>query len=271
MCVVNEKVMRVLSFDVGLRNLAYALVRFDNPVTPKNASQSKWADFHIEAWDCVDVLKECGCEAKNCNKVSMDQCIQFISRVLMDKKELLREPIDYVLVERQMRKAPRNLMASVAVLCFYHHYHLFKEASDKEEAPRISLISAKGKLQINLLKDVFAFDEQHPQVFHHVNSKDLTASQNKTRRKKKAVELCRTILNDHPQLRSLVEWFDKHKKKDDLADCLLQSIFFLQDKMGGKKKRKKTAAVSTSDATEKAKAAAPKKKTSKKRKRASDD
>lgn len=234
--------LRILSFDVGTRNLAYCLIRYENPPAKlkKDAvNTTKWQNLHVEAWECVDIFEETGCEAKNSKKVSIDRCLTMLNEVLHSRQHLLDKPIDYILVEKQMRKAPRNLMVSVGLLCYYQHYWLF--APRKNPAPKITYVSSAGKLKINTSEDVFAFDAQHPPVFHHRNDTSLTASQNKTKRKNKAIELCRLLVNRMPHWKVWAPKVQKGgPKKDDLADCLLQVIHFLQDKMGHTSKTKTT-------------------------------
>ena len=42
-------------------------------------------------------------------------------------------------------------------------------------------------------------------------------------RKKKSIEITRNLLLENNNINSWLEYFNKHKKKDDLADCFLQA------------------------------------------------
>ena len=46
-------------------------------------------------------------------------------------------------------------------------------------------------------------------------------------RKKKSIEFTRDILIKENALTKWCEYFDSHKKKDDLADCFLQGRWYL--------------------------------------------
>jgi len=221
--------MRVLSIDVGTRNLAYALVNY-----PDDAKG--WVDLSIEAWENCDVLTEGGSTVKNSKTINIERCVRYVFEAMNTRfDKLFKESVDRIIIEKQVRKAPRNLMVSVALLSYF----LLKVP----DIP-IDLVSATGKLKINIEEKSFAFSESTPSVCHYTNDKQLSASQNKTRRKKKAVELCDTIIK---QCKRLQHWKDTFrargtaKKQDDLADCFLQALYYLQTKLQVKSTKKRTA------------------------------
>jgi len=236
--------MRIISFDIGIRNLAYCIMKTTPSTSANDASESKseeqkthpWSILTIEAWECVDVLTDSGCKAADCKKVSMDRVAQHVTSTLHRRENLFfKEPIDYILVERQVRKAPRNMMTSMAVLCYFLNYNLHQSPEHPVQIPRPVLVSAAGKLSVNVEPACFA---SNTAVHHFANDKSLNASQNKTRRKNKAIELCKTILDFTPSLQSWKSFFIRGKK-DDKADSFLQGLYYLQNIMPTKPTRKK--------------------------------
>ena len=47
-------------------------------------------------------------------------------------------------------------------------------------------------------------------------------------RKKMSIDVTRNILNEKGSLLKWIEYFDKHKKKDDLADSFLQALWYIK-------------------------------------------
>jgi hypothetical protein len=283
----KKKEMRILSFDIGVRNLSFCMIRVQG---------DQWDTVHIEEWQVIDVLTESDCQVKNSKTIPIDKCIQFVTRVLHQRRDIWgKEPIDHIVIERQMKKAPRNVGLSIAVQCYFLNYYLNanrkKEKSerkreskanpqensepgareiiivsddddecnedqeDEEEevksdnhttVPKITFIAAKNKLQVNIKEGPFAYTSDHQREYHYTKDTTLTAAQNKTRRKNKAIELTRLILEKRVSSSEKKQWlpvFQKHKKRDDLSDCYLQALWYLQDKLGKKPKKVKVVQV----------------------------
>ena len=50
-------------------------------------------------------------------------------------------------------------------------------------------------------------------------------------RKKEGIKITTKLLNENMNINSWKNLFDKHKKKDDLADCFLQCLWFINNKL----------------------------------------
>jgi hypothetical protein len=174
----------VLSFDVGIRNLAFCLV--DGRTNEEGASNK------ILMWDVLDI------KAKDMETMS--------SKLVSMLFELFgTENIDQVLIENQpVMKNPT--MKSVQMII----YTFFVCAREVGMSPigKVTLVpaSCKNKFCDQILK------ERDP-------SSITTAKSSYTQNKKRAVETTRMMVP--------TEWkdfFDSHKKKDDLADAYLQAL-----------------------------------------------
>jgi len=73
-------------------------------------------------------------------------------------------------------------------------------------------------------------------LYHAGNKLNGTGMENRgrartqyTARKKASIELTHAFLKDHPQDPAITRTFEGSKKKDDLADALLQAVHYCQD------------------------------------------
>jgi hypothetical protein len=122
-----------------------------------------------------------------------------ISRIMTDKLDRLLQngpTIDAIIIENQISPIATRMTSIQGMLTQYFIM--------KNREQQIQYISAKNKLK--------AFDVDKECY------KD---------RKKSGIEICKTLLEKQD------EWcafFMKHKKKDDLADCYLQGIWYIDNK-----------------------------------------
>jgi hypothetical protein len=153
--------MKILSFDVGLKNLAYCVYE---------TSEDK-----ILTWS-VDEIK--GCE---------------ITRAMVKHLDSLNLECDTILIEKQPTR--NNKMRIIENLI--HVYYVIKSPEKK-----IVVYSPKHKLGKETFKGAKMYRE----------------------RKKLGINRCNSYL-----LQNKAEWIDffsKSKKKDDLADSLLQALSY---------------------------------------------
>ena len=82
--------------------------------------------------------------------------------------------------------------------------------------------------QYFIMKDVYniEFISSSNKLKDFSNNKNTTYSE----RKKKGVEICEEFLINNETISNYLEMFLNSKKKDDLADCFLQGIWYLKDK-----------------------------------------
>ena len=107
--------------------------------------------------------------------------------------------IDTVIIENQISPIANRMKTLQGMIA---QYFIMNDVTD------IHFISASNKL-----KDFIA-------------NKQTTYSE----RKKKGIEVCEEIVINNDQLNEHLTLFENSKKKDDLADCFLQGLWFLKEK-----------------------------------------
>ena len=160
--------MLILSFDVGIKNLAYCLMD---------------SDRNILDWGIIN------CEASNTTLKMIEE---------LDSIDYLLSA-DTILIEKQPACNPKMRIISMAL----YVYFTIRILHEQERKANILFYPAKYKLKC--CDEKFEFN---------VKSKYL-------KNKKLAVEHTKILIKTHN------EFFLKHKKKDDLADCFLQGLSYI--------------------------------------------
>lgn len=253
--------MSILSFDVGQKNLAYC-------VTDWNKDIEGDISVNINKWDIIDISFEnnsdenlnnfiqnykkmkigdlqnnmikYGLSISNLKKKQLLEKTEeyFINEGLLKKKltildistilikkldELdILDNIDTVLIENQpcmknptMKSIQMVLYSYFIIRGFIDNAKNSNNINDKDtnkyKLKILKFISAKNKL-----KKCEKIDELKERT---KNYKD---------RKKLAIEYCTYVLNKHNENEN-ISFFNSHRKKDDLADCYLQAMYYIDD------------------------------------------
>jgi hypothetical protein len=160
----------ILSFDVGIKNLAYCLIDYEK---------------NILDWNVIN------CESNNNILTLIEE---------LDNRPNLLEATT-ILIEKQPSFNPKMRIISA---CIYTYFTL-RIQHELSKKLKMMFYSAKHKLK-------------NPHV------ENITASTKYQKNKKLAIAETKYLLNNS-------EWlifFDKNKKKDDLADCYLQALSYLR-------------------------------------------
>lgn len=203
-----EYIMRILSIDPGIRNLAYCVLHVEK--TPDEAevvaSDSKLVHIpRIVAWDvgdlCADIKKPTFYQVSKCLIAMLHDCFG-------------DEEYDHVLIENVPSLA-NPILKSVAMI-IYSFFEI--KAFQLGNACNVRMVSATNKLKVKQIPRTGEIEEA-------INARTT----NKYRRRKLlSVEYTRHylkhILNDPEQLAR----FDADKKRDDKADTLLQAMHALE-------------------------------------------
>lgn len=220
--------MRLLCFDVGVKNLSY----IDIDVRENES------DPCIRRWGVIDITRGRGTPKEAMRNV--DVVITMMLHALHDPEEeggggfvqlrshtshtSVQEDIpdedqpcyDYVLIENQpVIKNPTMKTLQIA-LCTYFQTMKMLAPMFGPKVGAVRFVSAGSKLG--------------------AEGKGLTYAE----RKKQGVVMCRTLLDTVTCPAHVVDAFERSKKKDDLADTFLLALAFLQNRLspsgGGLKK-----------------------------------
>jgi hypothetical protein len=276
--------MILLSFDVGIKNLAYCLLSI-NEIKDTNEDNSKHF-IEIVKWNIIDlscdkeagietvekILKQC-CKCKksatyythsntmlpedvmkfckkhaeeaqlpmhpkllksnsknghtpyivplsiinkkvSCNKINIVDLGKNIKRHLDVIFAEHMDKIDAILIENQIG----NLAGRMNVLQgMISQYFIMRNITN------IEFISATNKLK--LFKTVI---NKKTEDANGGNLDNVLENEKKLykMRKDAGKMVCRSLLSFYPKLNVWIATYDKHKKKDDLADCFLQGYYY---------------------------------------------
>ena len=188
----------LLSFDIGIKNLAYCILKY-------NAEDN--SDITIIKWNIIPLLDK----NEKCKGFPLDELTKRMYEQL--NKEFYSYDIDIVLLENQpVLKNP--VMKSVQMILF--SYFQYQKIMLNREIKLIKFINAGNKLKVG-------------RNFNEINyNVEINAIKSKyTRNKKFAILYTDKILIDRLKDSKNNEYFNKHKKKDDLADAFLQAIYYI--------------------------------------------
>jgi hypothetical protein len=218
---------RVLSFDVGIKNLSFADVSFSaHPPTIEesdvvNEENKDGLDRRVRVmgWDVVDFMD-------NARSTGIDHLSTLLLECLRDRFCDNDVTYDHVIIENQP-VAMNPTMKTIQII-LYTYFQTVKMLFGCVKS--VSLVSATLKLRS--ISDT-AKNENGTMMAHKPTYAE---------RKKLAVKLCRDFLGSSRFVQDniSVERFEKCKKKDDLADSLLQALAFHDKVLIKKTKTRRT-------------------------------
>lgn len=187
----------ILSFDIGIKNLAYCILDKDED-----------NKLSIIKWDIIKLLED----NEKCKGFPLDELTKRLYKQL--NSHFYSYNITKVLLENQpVLKNP--VMKSVQMIVFsFFQYQTILLA---REINTIKLVNASNKLKVG-------------KTFTEINNnEDIIKIKSKyTRNKKFAIEYTYKILQDRIEnFETLIEYFKENKKRDDLADAFLQGMYYI--------------------------------------------
>ena len=148
-------------------------------------------------------------QSKNASKVDLINIGINLKYKLNNMLENI-DSIDYVLIENQISPIANRMKTIQGMIVQYF-------IMSNIDVTNIEFISASNKLKE-----------------YNTSDKDKEKDKEKTKyadRKKMGIIKCLEELNNNFNYTDKIDFFNTHKKKDDLADCFLQGIWFIKNKL----------------------------------------
>lgn len=258
--------LKIVSFDVGLRNLALAILEMKLPAPsqpkqtkllanetskPVDGFQAPWRDCALLHWELIDILKDNGNTATNALKVTIADYVPMVHATLRKRLPLFQDA-DAILIESQPNIGKEKIQ-NVAILMYaflkQHYWVDWNAVPATNAAPIVAFVSSRLKLRVlvdprnfyQVLKPKATsaatdVDDGTPFVREETTAPKKGAKASAARRlkyqknKKDILPLADAILSGI-SIRCgvhVIAAYRKAKKKDDLADALVQGISYLQ-------------------------------------------
>lgn len=183
--------VNVLSWDCGLSNIAYCLVEYVN---------NEKTEFKVRMWENFSL-----------NELEVIQAVESLVREL-DKRPWMVQA-DHVCIESQ-------LFTNTTMKIISHALQTYFVTKSKRHSARLSATSSI----LNTCGPRVHFVVPQNK-FKVCSVPEPKGAPGHARNKRVAIAMAKKILAKEP---SCIAYLDSHKKKDDLADSMLQGIYFLR-------------------------------------------
>jgi len=209
MSVVDKK---ILSLDIGIKNLSYILISIPDNDDKSNIESS----FSIIDWGILSIIDEKE-KVKDFSFTEISD--KLFSKLTTKFTDDYIKSIEYVILENQpVLKNP--VMKSIQMMLYSYFYTLKYRNNYDKMILKLQSATLKIKVENYLLN----YNDKDS-VINEVNSKKKKLNYKET--KDKGISLTTYILeNNNLITNDNKELFNKSKKKDDLADCLLQGLYY---------------------------------------------
>ena len=211
--------MKILSFDVGIINLAYCI--FDN-LTKK-----------IIHWEIINNEIGGKFNAKISNSGVSDLYINLIKN--LDQRPHLLD-VDIVLIEKQPSFNPKM---RIIAGCLQTYFYIRGVVDRIPSIKSVEFFSPKNKLKCYT----------GPELDISKNGKIVKGKYAQT--KKMGVLIARSKLEENEETETMCALFENSKKKDDLSDCYLQALTYIMFKSANVKNVKNVNSVNSVNVTKK--------------------
>ena len=196
--------MRVLSWDVGIKNLAYCILDTDDKYKQDEEKEKEEHCANILFWDVITLQNE----SKHLHKLSEE-----LFEKLNSMGELY-DNIDVVVIENQpcMRNPKMKTMQIMLYSFFVMKCNTLMKGdiTDDFKKTKVCMMSANNKLK--------CYKGETIELKTKSKSKYII-------RKKMAIEHCKFFIKSNE---INYDYFMSSSKKDDLADSYLQGLYYIK-------------------------------------------
>lgn len=209
----GQPTMRVVSFDVGIRHLAYCVISF--PKCTSMTTMEKVSKAQIESWDMIDLDRV----------PSVDVCSRRLTEELY--KRFAFQNFDVALIERQPQHRSIVMVAIQMFLCNYFHVARVVNGNKclvkfMHASKKLDCCDGKGiqpDVQVRRAKFRPSRESKEARTAAAIRYKD---------NKRRAVEACLHYLQEVMQDFANASLLEQYTKKDDLCDAFLQAIAYVE-------------------------------------------
>jgi len=217
--------MKYLSFDVGIKNLAYCslndkkeildwgIINLDkNPICQcglqkeccKSSTFIVTDDNGDKKYSCTTHTKK----YKKKKKMNNDRDIFNLSKIMINELNLKENFLNHEVICIENQPALKNPTMKTVQMILYS-YFMIEGATKDKPVEQVHMINARNKLKVY----------KGPEV-------DCKFTDKYKKNKYLAVEYTKVMILEEEQ--QFIDLFTTCKKKDDLADAYLQGIYFIE-------------------------------------------
>jgi len=242
--------VKIISFDVGIKNLAYCIIEFDT----SNHSHT------ILDWGVINIMENILSRSIKCSVVKKGiQCNGYATvcihsennKIVFCKKKLCQKTVETAYSKKDIKKIkPINtktlslLELATELVKELNKYESFLDADIAviENQPVLknptmksvqmilySFFVIKGITVDKPLSNIALFNAGRKlDIYNGPDIKTTCEKGSYSERKKLSIEITKSLLKDLP---NKLTFFMEHKKQDDLADCFLQCLTYYKKKL----------------------------------------